>query len=554
MKNVAQNTIPGRRRRLAALVPALAAGVLFGAAVAQEQDSACDAECLARGLIERIPAGERVALLPFGYPETGIPREDADELYGRIARALFQSSGGQHVFVAKNRTEAVWKSWQEERAESDFEAFWEQRRVSVTVLCEDRGLRGRGIALFCVAAPVGEASRLEGDVYAPLAVLPVGRPWFEYEYALAGLGSSLASAAPSPERIETVFIVDSSGQRSKLTEHLGKKLRGFVEEALEARRRVLRGQANMAAAMGDSGGEAAAPRAGFALRGEIGWMDDDRAALTVSLWEGDDEVAAVDGLLERAWLPSRLVADAGARRYRASARALVSRELTEESAQRAVKNLARARVVAQALGVAAPQIAEVRSEVDGVRALRRTLDHGIPVDERFEGPWQDAGGDWRVELDARVVKVGTALRPEFEARLEDDDLRARQEVHIELSAREAVHAAVFIWAADNNVYRLYPNRSTPELQVPAQGRVMLPRPGESPLIAMPMPGSREDHEAVIVIASTEALEFAPLAPPAVDHLSVEEMVVVSGGAFFEALAALDLSHAALAVLPFRVTR
>ena len=549
-----QDATPGRRRRLAALVPTLALGVLAGSAVAEEQGEACDADCLARGLIARIPAGERIALIPFGFPETGIPREDADDLYGRIARALFESSGGQHVFVAKNRTEAVWKSWQEEREESDFEAFWEQRRVSVTVHCEDRGLRGSGIALSCLAAPVGEASRLEGDVFAPLAVLPVARSWFEHEHALGGLGLGLARAAPSPERIDSVFIVDSSGQRSRLTEHLGRKLRGAIEEALEVRRRVLRGQANMEAAMGQGGDEAAAPRRGFALHGEIGWVDEQSATLSVSLWEGEDVVAEADGRLERAWLPPRLVADAGVRRYRASARALESADLPEDSARRAVKNLARARVVAQALGIAAPEIAEVRSERDGLQALHGTLHHGIPVDERFEGPWRGAGGDWRVELDARVAKVGATLRPEFEARLEDDDLRARDEVRIELSARDAVHAAVFIWAADNNVYRLYPNQTRPELRVPARGRVMLPQSGEDRLLAMPMPGSREDHGAIVVVASIEALEFAALAPPAVDVESMTELVTVPGGVFFEALAALDLSHAALAVLPYRVTR
>ena len=60
-------------RQLDLLAFVLAVGLLACAAAADERDLPCQADCVARELIARIPVGERVAVLPFGFPETGIP-------------------------------------------------------------------------------------------------------------------------------------------------------------------------------------------------------------------------------------------------------------------------------------------------------------------------------------------------------------------------------------------------------------------------------------------------------------------------------------------------
>ena len=542
-----------RVRLVAVLAPALVAGVLAGAAMAQDRAAPpCEARCVARALIEKIPKGERIGLVPFGLPGTAIPRAVADDLYDRIARAMFEASKGGHPFINKTRTDKAWESWQAERETSDYQDFWNERRVSVTVHCEDRGLQDRGIALSCAAFPVGKDSKLRGDVPAPLALFAVKSRLFPYTYTLTSLGLALARGAPEPRKIAGVHIADGEGQRSALTEHMEETVQGVVEQRFEARRRSLRGQDNL---LGRSS-EAPETRGVYELHGKMTWMDEFVAELSLWLQDGKDVVAPRrKGQIRRDWLPENLVGpDTGQRRYRATARAVVSERLGEDSAKRAVKNLARARVVAKALGLPAPKIAEIRSEKDGVQALRRTLDHGITTEELFWGLSKDGGGGWRVALDARVVKVGTTLRPEFSARLAKDELLAMEEIRIELSAKEPVHVAVFAWGADNKVVRLYPSGKVPELTVPAGASVLLPRPGEARILSTPLPGNQADHEAFIVVAANDRLVFDGLAPLAGASMDATMAAAVSGSAFFERLAQLDLSHAAVSVLPYRVAR
>ena len=538
-------------RRLAALAAALAPILTAGPAVAEDGDAPCGAVCLAKGLIENIPAGERIALIPFGPPATAIPGAAADRLYDRIARALFEASNRRHVLVSRDRRDDIWRDWQTEREKSDYTAFWKSRKVGVTVGCTKVRLRGEELELSCVASPVGEDSRLRGDQWAPLAVFPVEAP-FGYAYALTGLGLALAKRAPAPGRIAKLFVADAvTGQQSKLTLDMGSRIRRIVEERFETRRRNLEGQANLGL-----GGEAPVePPVGYDLRGEIAWTNEDTARLTAALRDGGVAAAAAEIEIERGWLPRGLLGPgAGTRRYGASARAVPSDGFGAESAKRAAKNLARARVVAKALGLTAPDIEDARSEADGVRALRLTLERGVPADERFSGPWRGAGG-WRVGLDARVVKPGADTRPDFGASLSKDALRAGEEIRIRLSAREAVHAALFAWGADGTVIRLYPHFKEPELTVPAGGRVSLPRDRACSIASAPLPGDRSNHEAIVVIAANERLPFESLAPPFChDWRTARPPTPVSGATFLAALAKLDLRRAALAVLPYRVAR
>lgn len=79
-----------------------------------------------------------------------------------------------------------------------------------------------------------------------------------------------------------------------------------------------------------------------------------------------------------------------------------------------------------------------------------------------------------------------------------------------LSASEILHAAVFTLGADDRVYVLYPNRHRENLVVPAGKGVSLPSP-QDPFTLKPsnLPGHREDHEVLRVVASR-----SPIRPPA----------------------------------------
>ena len=540
------------RRSNDAAARAILAAVLAGAAFAgaARAAAACDAACLARALIAKIPPRERIALVPFEPPATAIPREDADRIYDEVARALFEESGGRHVFAARNRRDAVWEDWQAERARSDYDAFFEKRKVGVTVRCTAAEPPGEVLRLACTAHPVGEESRLSGDVYAPPAAFSVG-PLFGYAFALTRLGIDLAKGAPAPAGIASVFIADGeTGQRSSLTEDIGRRIRAVVEARFEARRRILAGRRNM----GRDDDEPSGPPGGYALRGVLTWPTGETAELAVSLRDGGARATSSRIEIGRKLLPSRLV-EAGAemRRYRASGRAVPSAGFEAESARQAAEHLARARVVARALGLPAPE-GPARSEADGMQALSWALQRGIPADERFPVSRQDADAAWTVETEARVVVPGRLLRPKFKGRLEADELRAGAQLRIDLSAQDAVHAAVFAWGADGKVFRLFPDFRQADLAVPTGGRMSVPSDERCPVRVGPMPGRRASHEAVVAIAARERLPFEQLAPSLCYEAGKAPPQPVSGDAFLAALARLDLGRAAVVVLPYRVER
>ena len=552
----AETPVKALMRSAGALAVLLAAALNVAPAHAQQSGASatpCGAECLAKELIDQIPERERIGVVPFGPPSTAIPRDVADALYDRIARALSGASDGRHPFTNKSRGDKAWESWQAERETSDYQAFWNQRRVGVTVHCEDRGLKGSGVALSCTAFPVGKESKLKGDILGPLAVLSVEGRSFQYDYTFVSLSVDLASKH-APGKIAVVRITGPGGERSELTGRMEDRLRRVVEERWGERRRALQGQANEREVLGQGVGKAA-PSVAYELRGRMSWMDESEAELSVSLWRNGERMTTHASRFERGWLPEGLIRPgAGRLRYRAGARAVVSDRLGEAGAGRAVRNLARARVVAKALGLPAPDIAEIRSERDGVRALRGALDRGIPVAERFSGPVREDGA-WRVELEARVVEVGWKSRPDFSARLLRDDLRAMEEIEIELSAKEPVHAAVFAWGADNKVVRLYPGARTGVLDMSAGQKLVLPRAGEGRIRSAPLPGNAADHEAIIVVAGAgERLAFGGLARAAGGSVAATMEAAVSGAEFFERLARLDLGRAAVRVLPYRVSK
>ena len=561
---------PVRRRLagLALLASAVGLSAVPAGTAGQEGDGGAPEDRLARELIQGIPLGESIALYPLWGESRDIPKEDAKPLYDRILAALYRASEGRHRVFGRNQGDAIWEAWQREHEDSDYQVLWESRRVGVVVRCQDRS-HGPGVRLSCTAIPVG-AVELEGDVPAS-ADFPVSRPAFKLDHALNRLGRRLAEAlfqrlgGEWPGRVADAHVIHrDTGQRSELggmlEEHLGMDLNRRIDTRRHRLEREARGRAVL-----QSEDEVSPEESGYRLCGGIQPWDDSTLRLHVRLTVGGCEPTAaseeseilsgVSEDIEWVWLPPDMRKGSGARRFRAEARAALSDGLDEEGAKRAMRNLARARVVAQALGVAAPSVDVIRSEADGVRALTGTLDHGIPVDESVSGPWPDGFNGFRLELAARVVKVGAAVRPRFRASLEKSELREYEPIRIELSVTESVHAAVFAWGADDKVVRLYPNPNVPDLKLDAGSRVVLPRAADGYIIqSAPMPGNHEDHEAFIVLAAGERLAFERLTDRAGDSPEETIRTGVSAAAFFAALAKLDTSRLALSVLPYRVTR
>ena len=543
--------------RLVMLIFALVLTGVAGAAAAEVRCKTAD--CLAGALIRDIPLGETIALVPFGPPNTNIPRRVAEGLHDGINSALYRKSNRRHKLVSRKLRDEIWRFYQSEREKSDYQAFWKDRRVSVIIHCQDRGPRAGGLALHCVASGVGEKSRLKGDVIGPSTVLPVEDRWFHYRYTLTRLGLELADKKTRPGEISKVFIVDGAlGQPTALSRDVGRELQVIIEERLRSRRELLKNRAGMKAVLGRDDKTASTTGSVYELRGEVAWMSDKAARLSARLVDpatGENlRTARVD--LERSWLPENL-RKRTLGYYTATARAVESGRLDAQSAKLAVKNLARAMVVAKALGVSGPGIKEIRMEADGVRALRHALRHGVPKDERFGGPRREGDDRWRTKLRARVVKLGAAARPAFTARLAKDEVRAGEDIRIEMSTKtkKNLHVAAFAWGADGTVFRLYPHPYERNPRIPANGRLALPRDSRCPITSAPLPGKRASHEAVVVLASYERLAFEKLAPSfCYDDKSEKPGKPVSGEVFLNALAGLDLSRAGIAVLPYRVER
>lgn len=243
--------------------------------------------------------------------------------------------------------------------------------------------------------------------------------------------------------------------------------------------------------------------------------------------------------------------------HEAVAEATVTERLDRASALRAARNLARARVVAQALGLPPPGVTVARTEANAVMAFAGFLDRGLPVDERFGDAWpeDDAGSEERlaVRLTARVVPVGGLVRPAVSARLDRNVYRAMEPMRIEIRSEEAAHLGVFAWGADNRVVRLYP-RGRGRLGIGARETLVLPRPRDGPILSAPLPaaGNREDHEAFVVVASARSIDFASLAPEAAGTLSGTMQRAVDGSGFLAALAGEDPARMAVIWLPYQV--
>ena len=460
----------------------------------------------------------------FFEEETGLRLPLADELRRKCRTALTQNGVG----VPVSESEAAWV----------LHGRWRRHEESLQ------------LTLF-IAEPVEEGDpdvRASGETFVPVKTIRPEAITSTLDHWGPELVRQLEGSAHDHRkravRLRPIAVEGDVGQPDRLGQHLATWLKvAFGETRRNRLYTLVEPPPDIDPASVKTDGTL---RAKAAVHAE---------AVVVSLTAYDDgwrQVASARITVSKGLFPPDMV-DPGPRRFRAKVRAVVSEGLDREGATRAMRNLARARVVAQALGLPPPSIDVVRTEADGVRALTGTLGHGIPVDERFSGPRPDGAGGLEAELDVRVVEVGATARPRVEASLDKNEFLAQEPIWITLSAEAAAHAAVFAWGADNRVVRLYPNPKAPDLVLEAGSRVTLPRAGDGYIWSAPMPGNAEDHEAFLVLAAGGPLALDGLAGQAGGSPEETIQAAVSGAGFFDALAGLDTSRLALIVLPYRVT-
>ena len=532
---------------------------------APEPPSASPEAKLADDLLKTIPAGTGVALRPL---DPVLPDAVRRQLYDAVLGALVERAAESGVTVlARERLGAVYESLAE-FDQGTIEDLLKAAKADVEIICDVSPVAG-GVTLSCAAIDLLDAV----NVAHAVARFTLESPAALLDIAVAEIAARLVERAREAGPVDRVMLLENAtGARSDLGLFLAERLKGELDRRMAERMQREKNEARAAAVLRTAPEESAQPFH-WRVNGTIWRLDGERIRLEARLLHEGQSRAAAGADIMLASLPPEL-AEGGARPsgpagggtgriWEAVAEAVVSARLDLAAARRAARNLARARVVAQALGLPPPRVTEVRTEADAVAPFEGFLDAGLPVDERFlrVAPEGVAGGAEEriaVRLLARVEPVGVVPgRPVLRARLVRTVFRAMEPISMEIRSEEAVHLGVFAWGADNRVVRLHP-RGGSRLSARAGEPLILPRPGEERILSVPMPepGNREDHEAIVVVAvsASAPLDFTTLAPEV--GVSLDETLnrAVDGSRFFAALAAQNPARMTLRWLPYQVHR
>lgn len=515
---------------------------------------------LAAQLLETVATGSSVALRPLRLDVSGLPDRVSDRLTDALQLALFETAGGR-VTLKTRDLETVYNAL-EELYDSDIELLLLRAQVDVEIVCTASPATD-SVHLLCKGLALEEATEVAmGQADFPLSREPVG-----LEFAIADLTERVVRGAPRSGTLDGVMIYDQlTGGKTELSNYLASLLEASVVESMEQRQRDEAG-AERAEAVLATARERVEGLPRYRVQGSLWRLDAEQVRLQLRLLpsEGRRPLLATGADIAVVSLPSGLSAtpthshsDAG-RMYEARASAVVSTRLDRRAAERGARNLARARVVASALGLPAPTVEEVTTESDAVAVLENMLNEGIPVDERWFPVNLDlAGTDEErvaVGLAARVAPIGGMYRPRVSASLSNRIFRARHPITIEIRSEESAYLGVFAWGADNRVVRLYPEPGRP-LRIAGGEVLVLPRPGEGRIVSEPLrsPDNREDHEALIVIAAADSADFSTLAPTVGARLSDTQARAVPGGDFLAALGSAGIGQVTVIVLPYQVHR
>lgn len=506
---------------------------------------------LAEKLMGAVPSGAKVALQPLDQRFAGLDPAVGDPLYERLLLALTNAAGDGVTLLARERLHAIYDNLKE-FYQGDIESLLRNAQADIGIICKPTP-NATGIILSCSAVRLVNAVTLA----TAAAHFPITRRAAHFDVAIDAIASGLAQGVPSGTVTLVPFL--DTGVETTLTRRIGERLEDKIATAMAKRlgSRAAEAAANAGLRDGQASGSDVPS---YRLRGELRRLDDQRFRVDARLLLGERKLIADGADVAIASVPAELAASLSrsdgatepTKRYDAVAEAIVSDRLDTASARRAARNLARARVIAQALGLDAPPVDEVRTQADAVAALREYLDKGLPVDEQFHDLPMGEGSRIGVRLVAKVVPVGTVSQPAMAAKLPQTVFEALEPITVELRSEAKVYLGMFAWGADNKVVRLYPMAAQRELTIEAGDVVILPAQGEGTIRAAPLPGNLEDHEALIVVAATENVDYGKVAP-IVGTTTAETMGrAVDGGRFLATLASMDPSRMSVTVLSYQV--
>ena len=509
---------------------------------------------LAERLLNDIPGGAKVALQPLDQRYAGLEPAVGDPLYERILLALTNAAEDGVTLLARERLRAIYNSL-EEFYQGDIESLLRNAQADIEIICKPTS-NATGIILSCSAVRLVNAVTLA----TAAAHFPISRRAAHFDVAIDAIASRLAQGAP-PGTVALVPLLDT-GVETGLTRRIGERLEDKIATAMAKRlgSRAAEVAANAVLADGKAS-DSDVPH--YRLRGELRRLDDQRFRVDARLLLGERKLIADGADMAIASVPADLASSLSrsdgapepTKRYEAVAEAVVSERLDAASARRAARNLARARVIAQALGLDSPAVDEVRTEADAVAALGEYLGKGLPVEEEFHDLTVDDGGRTAVRLRAKVVPVGTVSRPAVTAKLlKKTVFKAMEPISIELRSEAKVYLGIYAWGADNRVVRLYPTKGSSQLRMEAGQVLVIPSQGEGRIRSEPlrMEGNFEDHEALIVVAATESVDYGNLAPVAGATLTGTMDRARQGGEFIAALGLMGIGRMSVTVLNYQV--
>lgn len=528
---------------------------------AQEGDgpdvaSLAPALTLSHGLIATVEEDLKVALRPLRGPDSNVTERLARDLYEAMLDGLFQASGGRHTIMTRERLLQVYETCEEFFSCGDMTARLAAARADVEVQC----VASPGpnfVRLSCSAVQIETTVTVgRGSADFPLTAFAQGQDW---QNAIADIAAQLNTGIEAPGNMGSVALIDQrTGTSTVFATMLGNKLRFELGRRMTQRRTADINEARARIQLGHE--EAALPDfPSYGLHGVLWQAGEDRVTLTVEARFNGRTVAMSSADIAATTIPEHLQIEiAGPEAaIEATAEAVVSARLDPDSARRAAMNLARARVIAQALGVAAPALGSIATEADATRALGEALRHGIPYDERVETLGLEGGDRVVIRLTARVKPVAQREEPVLDAALNQPVFETGEAIRLTLSGTRDAHIGLFAWGADNRVVRVYPVPGIPAPRLVGNTPIHLPEAAEDRSFQsapLPLTGidNPEDHEMFLVVASRTPLDWESLAPPL--GASVEETMANArtGEAFLQALSERDLSRATIRALPYQI--
>lgn len=517
-------------------------------------DAAAD---LAREILSTVEPDSRIAVRPLRGSQSNLTSGVARDLYEAVLNALFKASSGNHTILTRERLSQVYETCEEFFTCGDYAARLESARADVEVQCA-ASPGPKQVRLFCSAVEIETTVTVgRGHAVFPLSALSPARDWAQ---AMAGLAADLNGSVALPGSLEQVHIIDqTTGTHTDFAALLSNKLRFELGRRMTLRQGDLVDAAQARRQLGYED-EPLPVFPGYSLRGVIWPAGEDRLTLTVDLNHDGRTLALATTDIAADSIPEHLQNGTGDvnGRVSASARAIVSDRLDHRSAIRAATNLARARLIAQALGMPGPIVDQIATEADATQALGDALERGLPYDEVLEIlEHADSDGSISVHLTGRIAPVGHNGAPDIRAALSRNVYEAGDPISLTLSTDQPARIGIFAWGADNRVVRLYPADGIAAPDLAAGEAVTLPAPSEdrqiqsSPLVLKGKENA-EDHEMLILVASSGAIDFATLAPALGQSAAETSAKATEGAAFFQALVGLGMTDKSILALPYQI--